>query len=236
MNLILLNKNDLKHSAQQARLTGRRHEHILKILKSKEGDQLSIGLINDKIGIGTIININKNYTDLDIALTDQAPKPLNITLVLALPRPIVLNRILSSICSIGMKEIFLIHTQRVEKSYWASPVLKQANMDNQFMLGLEQAGDTFMPVIHMKKHFNRFMENELAQIAEQKTAIVAHPNGNQSFSINTKKPAILAIGPEGGFVPSEIEKFTSIGFKAVNFAQRILRVETAIPFIVSKLV
>jgi len=45
----------------------------------------------------------------------------------------------------------------------------------------------------------------------------------------------LTIGPEGGFIPYEIEKLNAAGCKTVNIGERILRVETAVPVLLSKL-
>jgi len=44
-----------------------------------------------------------------------------------------------------------------------------------------------------------------------------------------KKPEItaLAIGPEGGFSPSEAQRFMAAGFKAITIGETILRTETA---------
>jgi RsmE family RNA methyltransferase len=43
------------------------------------------------------------------------------------------------------------------------------------------------------------------------------------------------VGPEGGFIPYEIEKLQEVGVKAVTIGSRILRVETAIPALISRL-
>ena len=46
---------------------------------------------------------------------------------------------------------------------------------------------------------------------------------------------VLAIGPEGGFIPYEVEKLEEAGFDRIHLGSRILRVETAVTAIVSKL-
>ena len=45
----------------------------------------------------------------------------------------------------------------------------------------------------------------------------------------------VAIGPEGGFIPYEIEKLSECGFQSFSLGPRILRVETAVPVILSRL-
>ena len=46
---------------------------------------------------------------------------------------------------------------------------------------------------------------------------------------------ILAIGPEGGFVEYEVEKFMKAGFEGVHLGERILRVETAVTALLARL-
>ena len=43
------------------------------------------------------------------------------------------------------------------------------------------------------------------------------------------------LGPEGGFVPYEIERFQACGFSPVSLGERILRVDTALPALVGRL-
>jgi RsmE family RNA methyltransferase len=49
------------------------------------------------------------------------------------------------------------------------------------------------------------------------------------------QPCTLAIGPEGGFIPYEIEKLQQAGFAGVHLGARILRVENAVTALVSRL-
>jgi RsmE family RNA methyltransferase len=49
------------------------------------------------------------------------------------------------------------------------------------------------------------------------------------------EPTTLIIGPEGGFIPYEIEKLREQDVKAVTIGERILRVEAAVPALISRL-
>lgn len=235
MNLILLSKDDLLNSGKKARLSGRRHEHIFKILKSSVGDELRVGLVGGRIGKGTISRIDDKAVEMKLSFDAEPPKPSPITLVLALPRPIVLKRLLGPIASFGIKKICIIHSNRVEKSYWNSPVIKDDNIREQLILGLEQAIDTVMPEVILRKKFKPFVEDELPGILKGGLGFTAHPEAEGVLPPAISSPVVLVIGPEGGFIPYEIEMIRKAGCVPVNFGKRILRVETAVVAAIARL-
>ena len=235
MNLILLSKDDLPDSGECAIITGRRHKHILEVLKSIVGDELCVGLVNGNIGKGRIVAIDGKSVEIKVSLDQAPPRPALGTLVLAMPRPIVFNRLLGHITALGIKNIILIHSKRVEKSYWKSPVLKEENIRAQLILGLEQAKDTIMPEVSSRMKFKSFVENELPDTVKGTRAFVAHPEAQEPIPCGLNSAFTLVIGPEGGFLPDEIEGLKRAGCRCVSLGKRILRVETAVVAALSKL-
>ena len=234
MNLILLEKEDFL-SQTRVHLHGRRLKHIVNIQRATVGDELRVGVVNGLIGTGKIVSLTDHELEMEIQLEQEPPQPLPVTLLLALPRPKMLKRILQSISSLGVKKIYLINSYRVDKSFWGSPLLQPENLREQLLLGLEQARDTILPEIALRPRFKPFVEDELTEISKGTTAYVAHPGVESICPRDFEKPATLAIGPEGGFIPYEVEKLQSCGFIPVSLGERILRVETAVPVLLSRL-
>ncbi|HXG57900.1 MAG TPA: RsmE family RNA methyltransferase, partial [Thermoanaerobaculia bacterium] len=187
------------------------------------------------IGRGEITRIDDESMEMEVAIDRDPPPALPVTLVLALPRPKVLNRVIAAATSMGVKRIFLINSWRVEKSYWSTPRLSRENLFEQVVAGLEQARDTIPPVIETKRLFRPFVENELAGISEGSLRLVAHPYAVDAFPPSLTGRATLAIGPDGGFIDREIASFERIGFVPVTFGARILRVETAVAVALGRL-
>jgi 16S rRNA (uracil1498-N3)-methyltransferase len=234
MNLILLFDEDFL-SEGLVRLSGRRMEHIRMVHRVKLGDELTVGLLEGKIGKGRLTRLEYDSLEMTVELEESPPPKLPLTLVLALPRPKVLNRVIAAATSLGVGRIYLVNAWRVEKSYWKSPRLSEDNLRLQQILGLEQAKDTRLPELHLRRLLRPFAEEELPGLAANTLALVAHPGASEPCPRALDQPATLAIGPEGGFISAEIELLGRIGFKAVDLGPRILRVETAVAALAGRL-
>lgn len=233
MNLLLLDNSQILGTTAQ--ISGRHLEHLRTVQGLKAGDSLRVGEINGLMGTGIISAIDDHCASLELQLDTPPPSPIPITLVLALPRPKMLRRILQSVTSMGIKRLYLIHSARVEKSFWQSPFLYPDAILEQLILGLEQAKDTVIPEISQHKLFKPFVEDQLTEVIGNSKAIVAHPTATEPCPIAIDEPTTLIIGPEGGFVPYEIDKLVELGVEPVTLGDRILRVETAVPALISRL-
>lgn len=137
--------------------------------------------------------------------------------------------------AMGVKRIVLLNSFRVEKSFWQSPVLKHENIQKQLVLGLEQARDTILPEVLLKPFFKPFTEDETPALIKDTLALIAHPAAQEPCPRDVRQPVTLAIGPEGGFIPYEVDKLISCGFHAVHLGERILNIEAAVPSLISRL-
>jgi RsmE family RNA methyltransferase len=233
MNLILLFDSDFV-DASRVRLTGRRLEHVTNIHRAAVGDALVVGKLNGRIGRGVITRLD-DALELEVTLEHDPPPKLPLTLVLALPRPKVLNRVIAGATSMGVKRIVLINSWRVEKSYWKSPRLSEENLEVQRVLGLEQARDTVLPALELHRFFRTFVEEQLPAVARDTRKLVAHPKTERECPRDVQQAVTLAIGPEGGFIEQEIASLEEVGFEPVSLGARILRVETAVAAVIAKL-
>lgn len=235
MNLILLCRDDLTSSHSACIKDARRLAHIKNIHGAALGDKLKVGLLGGNMGLGTISALGDTEICLDLELHQTPPAALDLTLVLALPRPKMLRRILQTISTLGVKKLHLINSYRVEKSYWQTPFLAPEAIHQQLLLGLEQGCDTVLPEVHLHKRFKPFVEDELPGLIKNTRALVAHPYTELSCPSQIDYALSLAVGPEGGFIPYEIALLEQCGFEAVQLGERIMRVETAVPYLLGRL-
>ena len=234
MNLLLLLPEDLLDSGR-ARLTGRRLGHVREVHRAKAGDDLVVGLLGGSMGRGRVLRLDDDVLELALSL-DQAPPPkLPLTLVIAVPRPKVLNRVVAAAASLGVARIVLLNAWKVEKAYWASPKMKPESLREQLVLGLEQAKDTVLPELQLARLFRPFVEDELPRLLAGGTGLVAHPGCGGTPPKPLVTPVTLAIGPEGGWIDAEVQSLLMAGLQPLDLGPRILRTETALAALVGRL-
>ncbi|MFH1706817.1 MAG: 16S rRNA (uracil(1498)-N(3))-methyltransferase [Planctomycetota bacterium] len=234
MNLILLHPSDFIAPAT-VRLAGRRLDHVREILKPAVNDALTVGLEGGHTGTGRVTAIDDRVLVMEVVLTESPPPKLPVILCLALMRPIVLKRAIQTAVSMGVEEIILLHSRRVEKSFWQSTVLGDGELRELAILGLEQAKDTVVPGISFQKRFKPFVEDVLPVLIKGRAGVAADPGGELLTGRDMAGPLVLVIGPEGGFIPYEIEKLKQAGCRVVSLGPRVLKVETAIVALLAKL-
>ena len=235
MNLILLLPEDLDESGKRAELRGRRLAHVANIQRAKVGDVLPVGLLNGPVGTGTVLRLS-DVLELEVDLASPPPAPLRATLILALPRPLILKRALHAATTLGVKKIVLLAARRVERSFWQTRALRPEAVREQLILGLEQARDTVLPEVVLAPHFRPFVEAELPQILQGTLGLVGHPGAPDICPRGPmEQPITLAIGPEGGFNDFEIEKLAAAGLAPVQIGERILRVDAAVSALLGRL-
>jgi RsmE family RNA methyltransferase len=238
MNLVLVEDDDLTGDGQ-AVLRGARARHILHVHRATVGDTLRVGLVGGSIGRGVVTALTGEEVTLDVSLSESPPAPLGIELLLAMPRPKMLRRLLAGVASMGIKRLVLVNSARVEKSYFDSPLLAVAAIEKELLLGLSQACDTILPVVSIQRRFRPFVEDEADAFWPTPTRrLLAHPRAERPLwdvlPVPAKSPTVLAIGPEGGWVPFEMELLEAHGFQPFAAGLRILRVDTAVPFLVGQ--
>jgi 16S rRNA (uracil1498-N3)-methyltransferase len=148
MNLVLFDGDDV--ASDHVILRDHRAQHIRKILKLEVGAKLRVGRIDGGIGTASIAESNENEIRLQIIeLNGEPPPPSRMELILALPRPKSLKRCLRAIANLGVKSIHLIHSSKVDKSYWSAPALEPAVLRQTLLDGLSIARDTVMPTVQL---------------------------------------------------------------------------------------
>lgn len=229
MILIFPHEPDPRH---RVRLTDGRADHIRTVLRATPGKPLRVGLLNGPTGCGTVESLSPTEVVLACDFSGPQPPRPTIDLLLALPRPKVLKRLWAQLAALGVDRIFLTNAEKVERFYFDSHVLDPDFYTERLVEGLQQAGDTQLPAVQVVKKLRPFLDEELAAVAPGRR-LLADPSGAQGvaacFTAAAPRPerTLLAVGPEGGWTPYELELFAAQGFTVFHAGPRILRTDTA---------
>lgn len=233
MNIVLLDPRQTESDIWS--ITAKRQlEHLKTYVDVKVGDTLKVGIKNAKRYLTEVIEVSDTAIRIKPISEETVSAKLPVTLIVAMPRPKVLRRLIQDSVTLGVEKIILLHSYRVDKSYWQTPFLQQ--LDQYVTLGLEQAGDTVAPEIEIYKRFKPFIEDVLPSLIQPDVpAYVAHPYADEKMPFAIDHACTVIIGPEGGFIPYEIDLLIKNGCQAFNLGNRIIRTETVISYVLGRL-
>lgn len=234
MNLILLDPSDFV-APDRVVLRGRRHAHVREVHRAAVGDSLRVGLVDGLLGRGTILVLDDAALELAVSLSEEPPPSLAITVVLALPRPHSLRKVLQQATAMGVKRFVCFRCARVEPSFFTASAARPPGIAEELRLGLEQARDTVLPQVEVHPQpFHRFLAEVWPTLPEGQV-LIAHPEpGAAACPRAAAGPLTLVVGPEGGFIPAEVARLRELG-TLIELGPRILRVETAIVALLARL-
>ena len=236
VNFLLLQPDEIDADGR-AVLRGRRAEHVRTVLRADVGALLRAGVVGGALGTATVREVTSERVVID-AVLQQLPAAADDVLLLAVPRPKVLLRIYAHAAALGFGRIVLCRTWRVEKSHLQSNALRADVAAEQLLLGLEQAGRTRVPEVLFFPLFKPMVEDSLPGLGLPAARFVGHPGAGTPTSALAplaRAPFALAIGPDGGFLPYEVDALAARGFVPVSTGSHALRTETALAVLTGQL-
>jgi 16S rRNA (uracil1498-N3)-methyltransferase len=240
VNLLLLSREDLGADGVVT-VSGRRARHLREVLKVRVGQELRVGTVRGASGTGRVRRVADDEVSLDVTIPAAPARRPAVSLVLAVPRPKALSRVLQCAASCGVDRIDLVNAWRVDKGYLESDRLAPERLSDDLWLGCEQGAQTWLPAVRVHRLFRSAVEEELpCRWAETQTRrLVAHPHDaapvERVHPPGADHPTIVAIGPEGGWIDAELGSFERVGFERVRIGEGVLRVESAVPAILGQL-
>lgn len=220
-------------------MRGRRALHVVEVLRVVPGDRITVGLLRGATGDAEVVSASPELVVLAPRLDREPPRPSPVSLLLALPRPKILRRVLQAVAAMGVPRVALVGTYRVEKAFFSSPLLAAEALEAELRLGLEQGKDTRPPEVTVHRYWKPFVEDALDGVFPPGAGarLLAHPAA--TGPLDALPPpraghAVVAIGPEGGFTPYEARTLDDRGFAPFTLGPRPLRVDVAVPFAVAQ--
>ena len=105
MNLLLIDAKEITSGV--CTLTDVRAEHLKKFLHATPGSTFRLGIVDGQQGIGTVLTVTEESVSFSVSCDEPSIAPW-YDLILALPRPRSLRRILFQSAAMGVRKILIV--------------------------------------------------------------------------------------------------------------------------------
>jgi len=201
--------------------------HLIQVLRLQVNSNIVIFNGDGRNHIATIVDNNKNSTEVKITSSDKNlnESPIKIHIALALTKNDKMDLAIQKAVELGVTEISpLIMKHSVIKLDDKKRAKRHSRWLEIIYSACEQSGRSTIPKLNPVTEWTSWEENSNAECK-----IVCDPHATKtlkSFSV-IPKSVLLIVGPEGGFSTEEIVDFRNHQYTNIQFGKRILRAETA---------
>lgn len=226
----------------EIRITGEDVGHIKRVLRMKEGEELSVGNGIDDTEYRCQID---HFTDDEVVCKIRFIKeegvelPARIYLFQGLPKSDKMELVVQKAVELGVYEIIPVATKRaVVKLDDKKAKSKVARWQAVSEAAAKQSKRAVVPRVHdlmtmqeavayAKRMDAKAIPYELSRGMEATREWLAFAADTVSSAEDNAASIAVFIGPEGGFEESEIELAKEAGITPISLGRRILRTETA---------
>ena len=210
--------------------------HLVKVLRARSGDELVLFNGDGREYGGTIETVRgaRVCAAIGAARASDRESPFRVTLVQCVPRGDRMDFIVQKATELGVASIVPVLSQRsVVKLDARQAESKQAHWRAVAVGACEQCGRNRLPTVAAPRPLLSYLGDlEPRDASDRCLRLVLDPehagNGARAAGIDAAAAgAQIAIGPEGGFAPEELEAFDLSSFGRLRLGPRVLRTETA---------
>ncbi len=224
MNLILFTAQE---ADQPLPRTDPRAQHLLGVLRRQPGDRFDAGLIGGPRGKGTLVSVEDNCLNLNFQWGEFPPSLAPISLLVGLPRPQTVRKILLEATTLGVSAIHFFASAKSEPSYAQSTLWSSGEWRRILIAGAEQAFCTRLPTVT----WGRSLDDEIALLPPDcmRLALDNYESPGSLGQMELQATSlVLALGSERGWSAAERKDLRHHGFLFAHLGPRVLRTETAV--------
>lgn len=264
MNFVLYDRRELTDDGI-VEVVGDRARHLLEVVKVAPGDTVRTLELGIGRGLGEVVSVAPGLVRVRPQVAECDLHPPRLDLIVALPRPQSVKKILEVSATVGVTTITFIAGERVEQSYFSSSVLTEESVRHHLRLGMEQGGNPFAPELHILPWFRpaallgRQIEHSPAGRPSRTREAFERLRASWGIGFLLHPPTIGAddtegfadvlavfergpnshvgavIGPEGGWTPPEVAAWSAVGCEKFSLGSSVVRVETAVTMLVAQI-
>lgn len=200
--------------------------HVVKVLRLKEGDAITVTNGNGIIVSAQITKADHRKCGYKIMEEQKLEKRSEATIHIAIAPTKNMERmewLVEKCTEFGIDAFSFILTEHSERKNLA--VVK---LEKTAFAAIKQSGQPFLPHMEELISFNHFIEKDFSDYTYKLIACLdADPKPTISKLVEANKSCLVLIGPEGDFTTQEVTRAMEKGFTKISLGNSILRTETA---------
>jgi 16S rRNA (uracil1498-N3)-methyltransferase len=203
--------------------------HLARVLRLGIGDTCVLFNGDGRDYPARLIDIGKRVVRVEVGpgRSIDNESPLRLILLQGVARGEKMDLILQKATELGVASLQPLYSQRSEIRLDGIRADKRlAHWRGVVVSACEQCGRARVPDIGMPLP----MQQALAALPDGGLRLILDPDADASLpglEFDPSEPIVLAVGPEGGWSPQDIEQLRAAGFVGVRLGPRVLRTETA---------
>ncbi len=215
-------------SESRATLAGSEAHHVLHVLRAAPGMMV---VLFDGSGMefdAEVTACGRSTVDLSVINCREVDRelPLPLTLGVALPKGDRQRWIVEKAVELGVTQLVPLATERSEKQ-------GGEKLSRYVIEASKQCGRNRLMEIAQPQEWSDWLNSPVISAGSAPPTAarrwVAHPTGRPltAGDLSHDRPALIAIGPEGGLSNAETAEAVAAGWELIGLGSRILRIETA---------
>jgi 16S rRNA (uracil1498-N3)-methyltransferase len=185
--------------------------HLLRVLRVREGEVVTV---SDGIGGWRVTHL-VGHSLVPVGEPMSEPEPPQLTVACAIPKGDRAEWMVQKLTEIGVKEIVPMHCARSTVRWEGERGQRQLERSRRVAReAAMQSRRVWLPVIAAAEGFD--------SIVRRPGIVLAEPGGRPPAALDAP-PALVVVGPEGGFTPGEL----AVDAPRVGLGRNVLRIETA---------
>jgi 16S rRNA (uracil1498-N3)-methyltransferase len=206
--------------------------HLSKVLRARSGDEIVLfnGDGGEYMGAIETVRGSRVSAAIGAARAVDRESPFAITLVQCVPRGDRMDFIVQKATELGVARIVPVLSHRsVVRLDESQAAAKQTHWQAVAVSACEQCGRNRLPRVDAPRPLLNYLGDLGSGALRQGILkLILEPDQpQQAQRAERAAGAEIAIGPEGGFAPEELEAFELSSFARVGLGPRVLRTETA---------
>jgi 16S rRNA (uracil1498-N3)-methyltransferase len=223
MNLLLFEPGELSRPLPA---DDPRARHLRGVLRREPGGSFDCGLVDGPRGRGFLEGSDEHGLHLRFEWGSPPPPLCPIWLLVGLPRPQTVRKVLLEATTLGAERILFFSTDRGEPSYADSSLWSSGEVRRHLLAGAAQAFCTRLPTVSLLDGIHAALD--AASAARTRLALDNYEAAAALSALaEVQTPAALAVGPERGWSPAERDALRAAGCTLAHLGPRVLRTETA---------